>query len=277
MPPCTLPSRCKHAPAKSPACPMRPTKHLKQLPTNCVPQHHQQHAKLHSPLRPTVKMQKCADQNTTCTSSPNCMPPSTLPSILKRCARTAICTSNSTPLSTPISTYTSTPNRTPPSTRPSISQITFPSLLEVRTPTAFSYLGKKGKKKERTKTGLHHQKKNISPPPPKKKKTVAPPKKGTGRKGAARAVPRRLLLPVLCAAGHQGGGDGAAAAPGDQAAVPGDGFLVFLLGRSVGRFGVVWGGEWRVWGGCLRWLVVVGGGWWWFLWAFLKKKPPRLF
>ena len=122
-PPCTLPSRCKHAPAPSPACPMRPTKHLKQLPTNCVPQHHQQHPKLRSPLLPTVKMQKCAHQNSTCTSSSNCMPPSTLPSILKRCARTAISTSNSTPLST----YTSTPNRTPPRPRPSDSQITFPS------------------------------------------------------------------------------------------------------------------------------------------------------
>ena len=38
---------------------------------------------------------------------------------------------------------TSTPNCMPPSTRPSISQITFHSLLEVRTPIAFSYLGKK--------------------------------------------------------------------------------------------------------------------------------------
>ena len=115
--------------------------------------------KMHSPLRPTVKMQKCAHQNTTCTSSPNCMPPSTLPSILKRCARTAISTSNSTPNSTPISTYTSTPNRTPPSTRPSISQITFPFLLEARTPIAFSYLGKKSswsrpKQKNKKNTGV---------------------------------------------------------------------------------------------------------------------------
>ena len=120
MPPCTLQSRSKNAPAPSPACPIAPERqypkvrphrhqHLKQLPTNCIPQHHQQqHPKLHSPLRPTVKMQKCArtvtTQNCTYTSTPNCMPPSTLPSILKRCTRTAISTSNSTP----ISTYTST-------------------------------------------------------------------------------------------------------------------------------------------------------------------------
>ena len=39
-------------------------------------------------------------------------------------------------------TCTSTLNCTPPSTSPSISHITFPSLLEIRTPVAFSYLGK---------------------------------------------------------------------------------------------------------------------------------------
>ena len=156
MPPCTLPSRCKHAPAPSPACPTAPERQYRkdttapspapQIPTNCVPQHHQeQHPKLHSPLRPTCKMQKCArnvtPQNSTCTSTPNCMPPSTLPSILKRCARTAISTSNSTP----ISTYTSTPNCTP--LAPAINLANhFPSLLEVRTPIAFSYLGKNSNK-----------------------------------------------------------------------------------------------------------------------------------
>ena len=41
-------------------------------------------------------------------------------------------------------TYTSkTPNCMPPSTQPSISQITSPSLLEVRTHIAFNYLGEK--------------------------------------------------------------------------------------------------------------------------------------
>ena len=35
----------------------------------------------------------------------------------------------------------------PPSTLPSISQITVPYLLEVRTPLAFSYLGKYREKK----------------------------------------------------------------------------------------------------------------------------------
>ena len=39
-------------------------------------------------------------------------------------------------------TCTSTPNCMPPSTLPSISQITFPSSLELRTPIAFSYLWK---------------------------------------------------------------------------------------------------------------------------------------
>ena len=151
VPPCTLPSRCKHAPAQSPACPIAPERqYCKNAPapspapqTDYVPQHHQhQRPKLYSPLRPAVKMQKYActvtPQNSTCKSTTNCMLPSTLASILKRCARTAISTSNSTP----ISTYSSTPNCTRPSTSPSISQITFPSLLEVRTPIAFSYLGK---------------------------------------------------------------------------------------------------------------------------------------
>ena len=200
MPPCTLPSRCKHAPATSPACPMRPTKHLKQLPTNCVPQHHQQHAKLHSPLRPTVKMQKCADQNTTCTSSPNCMPPSTLPSILKRCARTAICTSNSTPLSTPISTYTSTPNRTPPSSRPSISQITFPSLLEVRTPTAFSYLGNK-------KSVLQQMEGRVSTPSRQARAYTSPAASRTRRSARLPRVRRRAGTAAMASgAGRRGRG-----------------------------------------------------------------------
>ena len=119
--PVTLPSRCKNVPAPSPACPIAPGRqycklrlhrhqHLKQLP--------KQHPK--TPPAP---------------APPNCMPPSTPPLILKRCARTAISTSNSTPIR-----KTSTPNCTPLSTSP-ILQITSPSLLEVRTPIAFSYLG----------------------------------------------------------------------------------------------------------------------------------------
>ena len=121
---------------------IRPHRHQHLKSPQTASHSQDQHPKLHSPLRPTCKMQKSArnvtPQNSTCTSTPNCMPPSTLPSILKRCARTAISTSNSTP----ISTYTSSPNCTPPRTS-AISQIPFPSLLEVRTPIAFSYLGKK--------------------------------------------------------------------------------------------------------------------------------------
>ena len=48
-----------------------------------------------------------------------------------------------TPNSTPQQHLRQHPNCTPSSTQASISQITFPALLEVRSPVAFSYLGKK--------------------------------------------------------------------------------------------------------------------------------------
>ena len=48
-----------------------------------------------------------------------------------------------------------TTNCTPPSTQPSISQITFPSLLEVRTPIAFSYQGNKTRHRVRPPTAGH--------------------------------------------------------------------------------------------------------------------------
>ena len=60
----------------------------------------------------------------------------TRPAISQKCARTITSTRNSTP-----PPYTSTPDRMSPSTQPSISPITFPSLLECRTPVAFRYLG----------------------------------------------------------------------------------------------------------------------------------------
>ena len=73
------------------------------------------------------------------------MPPSTWPSSSQNSTSTV---APSTPSYMPLApgrqsrTSTNTPNCMPPSTRPSISQITFPSLLEVRTSIAFSYLGK---------------------------------------------------------------------------------------------------------------------------------------
>ena len=100
--------------------------------------------------------------NNTCTTTPNCMPPSTQPSISQKVptpspppqtapaqAPQAAC-----PLASILPNFahiTSTSNRTPPAPGrqsckhappPSISQITFPSLLEARTPISFSYLGK---------------------------------------------------------------------------------------------------------------------------------------
>ena len=151
MPPCTLPSRCQHASAPSPACPIAPERQYRKnapapspapqtaphklrptAPSAAAPHtafplaSYRQYANMRSHRHPPKQHR-----------TPNCMPPSTLPSILKRCTRTAISTSNSTPMST----YTSTPNRTPPSTSP-ISQITFPSLLEVRTPYSFQLSGK---------------------------------------------------------------------------------------------------------------------------------------
>ena len=139
MSPCTLPSRCKHAPAPSMApepqyrkkCARTVTSTSNSSPQtaahstissstpNCMPPgSYRQDAKM--------RVRAVTPQNSTCTSTPNCMPPSTLPSTLKRCTRTAVSTSNSTSNSTPISTYASTPNRTPPRSSPSISQITFP-------------------------------------------------------------------------------------------------------------------------------------------------------
>ena len=65
--------------------------------------------------------------------TPSCLPPSTRSLILQNCAHSVTSISSST--------CASTPSCMPPSTLPSILQIAFPSLLEVRTPTAFSYLG----------------------------------------------------------------------------------------------------------------------------------------
>ena len=86
MPPCTRPSRCKHAPAPSPAFAIAPGRqhrnphrhqHLKRLPTNSIPQHHQhQHPKLHSPCTlPSRCKNAHAPSNTTCTITPNYMIP----------------------------------------------------------------------------------------------------------------------------------------------------------------------------------------------------------
>ena len=125
-----------------------------------------QHPKLHAPQHPAVKLAKQHPPapQTACplapsrqarkaasTSTSNCMPPSTRPSISQssihqhlapgRQARKAASTSTSTCM--------------PPSTRPSISQITFPSLLEVRTPIAFSYLGKNKTKQSVRGTPAH--------------------------------------------------------------------------------------------------------------------------
>ena len=116
-----------------------------------------QHPKLHAPEHPAVKLAKQHPPapQTACppapgrqarkaasTSTSNCMPPSTQPAKQHPPAPQTAC-----PLApgrqARKAASTSTSNCMPPSTRPSISQITFPSLLEVRTPIAFSYLGKK--------------------------------------------------------------------------------------------------------------------------------------
>ena len=85
------------------------------------------------------------------------MPQCTLPSISQKCARQRAPQAAPPKQPDPAvnlakikqhpkqTTCTSTPNCMPPSTLPSISQMTFPSLLEVRTPIAFSYLGNKTK------------------------------------------------------------------------------------------------------------------------------------
>ena len=112
MPPSTRPSLSQNSTsASTPNCMPPGRQSRKTAPPNCMP----------PSTRPSLS------QNSTSTiSTPSCMPPGTRPS------------------SSQSSTSTSTPNCMPPSTRPSISQITFPYLLEVRTPIAFSYLGKNG-------------------------------------------------------------------------------------------------------------------------------------
>ena len=123
-----------------------------------VHQHLQHHPPKSAPnsTRPSIS-QKCACAvtstfNSTPNSIPNCMP---LAPYRRSCkigpvtgmpagTRLSISPSPQTaPQTAPQnSTYTSTPNCTPPSTSSSILHLTFPALLEVRTPTAFSYLGK---------------------------------------------------------------------------------------------------------------------------------------
>ena len=146
----------------------QPLNTIRTITPNSTPKRHSQTTRPSISQICTRTVTSTSSQNTTCTSTPDCMPPSTLPSILQECARTVTCTpQNSTCTSTqtacpstlPLiqincartitsssnstlnSTYTKAPNCMPPSTQPSISQITFPSLLEVRTPEAFSYLG----------------------------------------------------------------------------------------------------------------------------------------
>ena len=116
-------------------------------------QHLHQHPKLHqtaapnsTPLHPAVivKMRphrRQHSQNSTCTSTPNCMPKS-IRSILQNNQHHHPSPAPQTAPQTAHPNNMCTTNCTPPSTQPSISQITFPSLLEVRTPIAFSYLGK---------------------------------------------------------------------------------------------------------------------------------------
>ena len=91
-----------------------------------------------------------ASQNSTYTSTPNGLTPSTLPSISPAPQTTpqtapqhSTSTSTQTACAGPChqSCKHAHPNCTPPSTQQSILQITFSSLLEVRTPIAFSYLG----------------------------------------------------------------------------------------------------------------------------------------
>ena len=122
----------QHPPAPQTACPRAPgcqaRKAASTSTSNCLPPSTRpsssqssihQHLKLHAPSHPALKLAKQHPP----------APPTACPLAPGRQARKAASTSTS--------------NCMPPSTRPSISQITFPSLLEVRTPIAFSYLGKK--------------------------------------------------------------------------------------------------------------------------------------
>ena len=115
-------------PAAQAGCPLAPSSSQNSI---------HQHPKLHASTRPSIS------QSGTSTSSPSWMPPST-----RQARKTA---------------STSTPNCMPPSTRTSSSQITFPSLLEVRTPIAFSYLGKK--KKTRCPFNCSSRNPQVPPPP----------------------------------------------------------------------------------------------------------------
>ena len=145
-------------PAPQTACPLAPGRQARKTAStgtpNCTPPSTRrsssqnsihQHPKPHPPapqtacpLAPGRQARKAAS-----TSTPNCMPLSTRPSSsqssIQQHPQTAC------PLTPGRQAWkaasTSTPNCMPPSTRPSISQIAFHSLLEVRTPVAFSYLG----------------------------------------------------------------------------------------------------------------------------------------
>ena len=175
MPPSTRQAR-KAAPTSTPNC-MPPSTRQSSSQSSI-----HQHLKLHAPEHPAVKLAKQHPPapQTACppapgrqarkaasTSTSNCMPPSTRPSIsqsihqhlklqhpaLNLAKQHLPAPQTACPLAPgrqARKASTSTSNCMPPSTRPSISQITFPSLLEVRTPIAFSYLGNKQTNKQAT-------------------------------------------------------------------------------------------------------------------------------
>ena len=140
----------QHPPAPQTARPLAPGRQARKAAStstsNCMPPSTRpsssqssihQHLKLHAPQHPAVKLAKQHPPapQTACPLAPGQLakqhppaPQTACPLAPGRQARKAASTSTS--------------NCMPPSTRPSISQITFPSLLEVRTPIAFSYLGK---------------------------------------------------------------------------------------------------------------------------------------
>ena len=139
----------RNAPAPSPRTAPR------TAPPNSTPKKHPaiNLARMRPRRHQHLTAPQAASQSTTRTSTPNCMPACTLPSILQKCARTVTCMYASTrpsispapqtaPKQHPKQHLHQHANCTPPSTLPSISQITFPFLLEVRTPIAFSYLVK---------------------------------------------------------------------------------------------------------------------------------------
>ena len=90
--------------------------------------------------------------------------PKSTRSILQNCTRTSPAPQTAPQTAHPNNMCTT--NCTPPSTQPSISQITFPSLLEVRTPRAFSYLGKKTTPSSENNSFLKKPTPKLLPPPP---------------------------------------------------------------------------------------------------------------